>query len=117
MNIFARYFGFHLIEHFPCSFDCKATVQLGDRLLGGLQHYELHYAHELARMLAAPILHAGADGVYMFPGGEWEESGAFRYSSMLASLPHSDLSRRLSGLTVVDDPAARGRWMTFPEAA
>ena len=118
MNLFARYFGFHLTEHFPCGFGCQATVQLGDRLLHGLRQYEPQYARELAGMLSAPVLYAGREGAYLFPDGKWEAAGsALHYSRVLASMPDSNLTKRVAANVSLPGTAEYGRFLRFPVAA
>lgn len=116
MNIFARYFGFHLTEHFPCSFGCEATARLGERLLNGLRRYEPAFAAELARMLSAPVLYAGKEGTYLFPDAAWRD-GALRFSRVLSSVSDSTVLRRLADCEVLPHTADCGTLMRFPAAA
>jgi hypothetical protein len=118
MNLFARYFGFHLTEHFPCGFDCQPTARLGDRLLEGLHHYEPQYAGELAGMLSAPVLYAGQEGAYIFPDGTWGSAGAvLHYSRVLSSIPESTLTKLLAANRTLPAKGEYGRLMRFPAAA
>jgi hypothetical protein len=118
MNVFARYFGFHLTEHFPCGFNCQATVRIGDRLLKGLHHYEPQYAAELARMLSAPVLYVGAEGTYMFPDARWESAGTvLHYSRVLSTIPESALMTLLNTNRTLPAKTEYGRVMRFPAAA
>jgi hypothetical protein len=118
MNLFARYFGFHLTEHFPCGFECEATVNLGERLLRGLRSYESQYARELVGMLSAPVLYAGQNGAFLFPDGRWEAAGAaLHYSRVLASMPESILTKRLASNGTLPGTGEFGRLLRFPAAA
>jgi hypothetical protein len=98
MNLFARYFGYHLLEHFPCTFECSATRRLGNRLAQSLAVLEPEYFAELQEALAAPVIYAADQGTFLLRGASWEErSNLLNYSSrtLLASNRKSALYRQL----------------------
>lgn len=68
-NIFARYFGWEIIQHFPCRWDCPATATLSQRYFSVLTHYWPADARETLRHLTSPLLVIPNHGYVLFPGG------------------------------------------------
>jgi hypothetical protein len=93
MNIFARHFGYHLIEHFPCRFSCSETTRLAARLVDGLAFFEPDTARELTRALAAPAYRHRAGETFLFPDGRFDARGTLTYQQVWASDPGSAISR------------------------
>lgn len=69
LNIFARYFGFELIQHFPCRFDCAATAAMARAQLALMAAHDEPRARQLARHLRAPTFVSDDGTVALFPGG------------------------------------------------
>ncbi|MDH4078900.1 MAG: hypothetical protein OEU68_03700 [Nitrospira sp.] len=76
-NIFARYFGWEIIQHFPCRFDCPATTMLAHRYASVLLQYWPHDTQEILRHLSCPLLVTADHGCGLFPGGRvtYESAG------------------------------------------
>lgn len=70
VNIFARYFGWEIIQHFPCSWDCAATASLARRYLSILSHYWPEDMRQIHRYLSSPLLVTASHGYGLFPGGK-----------------------------------------------
>ena len=68
-NIFSRYFGWEIIQHFPCRLDCPATTNLARRYFAVLTHYWPAEAQEILRNLASPLLVIPNHGYSLFRGG------------------------------------------------
>jgi hypothetical protein len=68
-NIFARYFGWEVIQHFPCSWDCAATASLARRYFSILSHYWPRDMQEISEYLSSPLLVTASHGYVLFPGG------------------------------------------------
>jgi hypothetical protein len=68
VNIFARYLGAALIEHFPCSLLCAASRTLADRYDRLLQAYEPRHREWVRDRLIAPTLYS-QKGVAVFREG------------------------------------------------
>lgn len=68
-NVFARYLGFELIQHFPCRPDCDATLRLARRNLAALRAFAPEIVEQAVRVLGAPVAFARNGGVAVFPGG------------------------------------------------
>lgn len=111
MNLFARYFGFALTEHFPCSFSCAATATQGEQLAVDLMSYEPAHAAELIDALASPVLVHPDHGIVLFRGARWRDDERFGFETALATAPRSATVQRLvqAGEASVHEP---GRWWT-----
>lgn len=100
-NVFARYFGYRLLFHFPCNFRCPATYAGALWHLNSLRVHEPAYAQELSKVLAAAVVHAGAQGVFLFPGAtvESQPDGSRRFfcqpATMFATVSTSNLAQAL----------------------
>jgi hypothetical protein len=68
-NIFARYFGREILQHFPCQWHCSGTVAMARRHLAALEHYWPADALEIRTCLASPMLAAPGHGYALFHGG------------------------------------------------
>lgn len=68
-NIFARYFGAEIVQHFPCRLDCRNTAALARRNLAAWSAFEPSRAAEVRELLSSPVIYAPEDGVALFPGG------------------------------------------------
>jgi hypothetical protein len=69
-NIFARYFGWEAIQHFPCSWDCAATASLARRYFSILSHYWPRDMQQIWGYLSSPLLVTVSHGYALFPGGK-----------------------------------------------
>ena len=70
VNIFARYFGWEIIQHFPCHWDCAATAALAQRYFSILSRYWPAEMRKTLQYLAAPLLVTPNHGYSLFPGGQ-----------------------------------------------
>lgn len=68
-NIFARYFGWEIIQHFPCQWDCPATAILARRYFAVLARYWPADAQEIREYLTSPLLVIPNHGYSLFRGG------------------------------------------------
>jgi len=73
VNIFARYFGWEIIQHFPCSWDCEATAATARRYFSVLSRYWPGEAEALMQHLSAPLLIMPGRGYALFPDGRITE--------------------------------------------
>lgn len=69
VNVFARYFGWEITQHFPCRWDCPATTALARRYFSVLSHYWPIEMRKTLQHLAAPLLVIPNHGYGLFPGG------------------------------------------------
>lgn len=74
-NNLARYLGWELIQHFPCRYDCEATLELGRIHQRVLAAHEPQYAAELEQVLSWPVLYTEKNGVALLPGARVEAHG------------------------------------------
>jgi hypothetical protein len=75
-NIFARYFGCEVIQHFPCRLDCPQSVALARRSMAAWSAFEAARAAEALRRLGSPVLFTRKGQVALFPGARVQASGA-----------------------------------------
>lgn len=103
LNVFGRYFGASLIEHFPCTFRCEASLAIARRHEAGLRLFAAEQAEAIQAVLDAPVLYTERHGVFSFPGGrleQHEDTQALSYApermrSTVSGTPlHEALSRR-----------------------
>jgi hypothetical protein len=100
-NVFARHFGYHIIEHFPCNFECPETARLGADLLAGLEFFEPQTARDLVRVLAAPVYRHHAGETFLFPDGRLDARGILTYHELWASDPTSPVSQNVAAATTL----------------
>jgi hypothetical protein len=74
-NIFARYFGCEVIQHFPCRLDCPKSVVLARRNMSGWSTFEPTGAAEARHLLGSPVLFTRKGEVALFPGARIQASG------------------------------------------
>lgn len=67
LNILVRYMGVELLQHFPCTFDCSASLELGRAHQGALQQIEPSSVARIESLLASLVVYAGARGVVILP--------------------------------------------------
>jgi hypothetical protein len=70
INTLGRYFGLCPIQHFPCTFTCKASIELAEKTLCCLRKCEPDVLPRLEELMRAPALYTANSGVFVFPGGE-----------------------------------------------
>ncbi len=66
-NIFARYFGCEIIQHFPCRLDCPESIVLARRNMAAWSAFQTAAAAEARRRLSSPVLFTRAGEVAVFP--------------------------------------------------
>jgi hypothetical protein len=67
-NIFGRYFGWEIIQHFPCRWDCQETANMARRFFSVLSCYWPDDATETLRYLTSQLLVIPNHGYCLFPG-------------------------------------------------
>lgn len=81
-NILGRYFGFELIQHFPCRLDCPATISLAQRFERALCQWFPEELALLEKHLTGLVVFTEYDGVYHFPDGvlhTWGDEMSLQY--------------------------------------
>ena len=100
-NVFGRYFGLEVTQHFPCNWNCEATVQLARRNATILNTFWPEETKSLER-LSAPVLYTESSGVFLFPGNRVEEhegrvTMAFDPSVIISTDANGELMKLLAG--------------------
>ncbi len=113
-NVFGRYFGHELIQHFPCRFECQATARLARRNLMALREVAPQQAAEAIEMLRSPVLFTLTQGVALFPGAVVEPQGqALRFDPerVLCSLSGGELGRRVAEANGLIEGRVPAAWL------
>jgi hypothetical protein len=63
LNIFGRYFGYELIQHFPCSFDCLESRQLAAKTEQVLAQFEPEWMDKIRNTLQSPVFFTHNTGI------------------------------------------------------
>lgn len=64
-NIAIRYFDVALLNHFPCSLNCKKSIKIAKQNLGVLQKYDPNLAKQFVELLKLPCIYTEKQGVHM----------------------------------------------------
>ncbi len=96
-NVFGRYFGLDVTQHFPCDWNCAATVQLARRNLRVLKTFWPEETRVLER-LSVPVLYTEQAGVFLFPGSRAEQDNghtkmAFDPAAIVSTEPDGELMK------------------------
>jgi hypothetical protein len=65
LNNVARYFGFKLIQHFPCRYSCAASLGLGRQYLQAVEIESPDWAAETRARLLCPVVYSILEGVVL----------------------------------------------------
>ncbi len=64
-NICGRYFDYTLLNHFPCSFNCKESVSLAKKYLNIIMKYDEDLAFQILDVLGSAIVYHEFAGVFL----------------------------------------------------
>jgi hypothetical protein len=64
-NIIARYFDYTLLNHFPCSFDCQASIDLANKHLNIIRKTDLSLAIEIENRLKCATIYTETEGIHL----------------------------------------------------
>ncbi len=114
-NVFARYFGAALIQHFPCRFQCSASAATAARAAWALEQFEPEQFAAFRDLLQAPLVYTEKQGVALLRGGQLRQLGGeleldYAAESLLSTEPASPLAQALSQASVVRWSAGQGRF-------
>jgi hypothetical protein len=98
-NIFGRYRGVEVVQHFPCTWDCPATGRLARRNRKVLETYGT--TSDQFSILASPVLYTARDGVVLFPGAKTDEKDgeatlSFDGAAVFATHPAGNVAKQLA---------------------
>lgn len=72
-NIAIRYFGIQLLSHFPCSFDCKKSIEIAKTYLNCVKKYDSELANFLIQHLSSFVVYTQNKGVFYSPNYKMTE--------------------------------------------
>lgn len=88
VNILSRYFGFELIQHFPCKFDCSNTIRLAKKYSVSLSQVEPNYVQTLSKKMKGLALYGYSEGVFLLrdiQGSPYSASWTYDPGSVVGS--------------------------------
>lgn len=100
-NVFARYFGVALIQHFPCQFQCQYSAAIAARAAWALEQYEPEQFATFRSLLQSPLLYTEEQGIVLLRGGRVRERGEelemdYSAENLLSTEPTSPLVQALN---------------------
>ncbi|WP_018634231.1 hypothetical protein [Neomegalonema perideroedes] len=108
LNLFARYFGAEILSHFPCRFDCAASLTQARRLEAGIRLIDPDLAARTQSLMRGLVLYSETGGVALAPGGGFRASGLEAPQGWLCSDPQGPLGRALAS-GAAPEPLPEGR--------
>jgi hypothetical protein len=69
-NVLGRYFNRCLLQHFPCTFGCRPSIELAELTLRHLNIKEPVLANSIKRLMCAPVIYTEQAGIFSFPQAE-----------------------------------------------
>lgn len=73
LNVFGRYFGFEIIAHFPCRFDCGASLRNSYSVLRALKLAEPNTLAAIEHALRGVVVYTPTTGVCLLPAAKQVE--------------------------------------------
>ncbi len=64
-NIAARHFDLTLLNHFPCSFNCEASIELAKKHLEIIKKHNKQTAETIKDVLKAAVLYTETNGIFL----------------------------------------------------
>lgn len=104
-NYVAQYFGFSLLSHFPCSFNCKNSARLARRYYNLLSKYSKSWANKFLNTQKSAILFTEYRGIFLIRKFRYKDGILMYHSSSLEATLKNKLYQFLSKadtLRVVD---------------
>lgn len=74
-NIASRHFDVTLLNHFPCSFNCEASVELAKRYLDVVKKHDKESAEVMEGMLKGGVVYTETQGVFLLRYPELDHNG------------------------------------------
>ncbi|MBW2975644.1 hypothetical protein KY366_08040 [Candidatus Woesearchaeota archaeon] len=83
-NIAARHFDLALLNHFPCSFSCKHSIELAKRHLEVIEKHDKEAADIIKGMLKGAVVYTETNGVFLLRYPELEHNRLY-YKGVMGS--------------------------------
>lgn len=88
LNVLPRYFDVTLLSHFPCSFDCQASLQLAIRYLETIRKNSYGLAEYVLNTLRKPVILTEQDGVHLL-FHEQQEGNFLRFGEVASTVTNN----------------------------
>ena len=100
LNIAARHFDLALLSHFPCSFNCKDSIQIAKRYLETVGKHDKQAAEIIEGMLKGAVIYTETNGVFLLRYSKLENNRLY-YKGIMGS-KNNQLYERLNNAEHVD---------------
>jgi hypothetical protein len=102
-NNLLRFFGITLISHFPCSFNCEKSVEMGEIFLNCVEYENKDVAAFLRRHLSSVVMSHVGSGVHVFSGAALNND-VVSYSNVWLTSPNQvhDLLKQCNRIEIID---------------
>ncbi|GAB2695123.1 hypothetical protein [Kitasatospora kifunensis] len=84
-NYLAQYFGHSLIHHFPCTWNCRASVERAEDSLGLISEISPSWADLTRRMSTGTVFHSGREGVHIIRGWTVSSGSPYRADQVVST--------------------------------
>jgi hypothetical protein len=84
-NYLSQYFGHSLIHHYPCRWDCEASLDRAGESLALMDKVSPAWAAHTRDMLTGTVFHAGREGVHMIQGFVASRGGTYRADQVVST--------------------------------
>lgn len=87
LNISLQFFDWRIISHYPCHFNCPASVEQAERMLKAIERHDEELAEKIRLHLRTLVLYDDETGVHVFEG-VGKRGNEYRYKSVLLTSPN-----------------------------
>ncbi|MBI4738155.1 DUF483 domain-containing protein [Candidatus Woesearchaeota archaeon] len=82
LNISLQFFDWRIISHYPCHFNCPASIDQAQRMLKAIAKYNKDLVTEIEQHMRSLVLYTNETGVHVFEGAK-KKGNNFYYKSVL----------------------------------
>ena len=83
-NIAIRHMDISLLSHFPCSFNCEKSAEIGKRNLNVIQKISPQVSEIFEKMLKCPVIYTEDEGIFILQNAKLSEN-KIGYGTFIAS--------------------------------
>jgi len=97
-NNLLRYFGIHLISHFPCNYHCRPSIEIGMENYRGLLASQPDYMKQVKKSLQTTVLYSDTQGVFILKEAYWDSDHSIKYrtENILSTIKENKIFRILT---------------------
>lgn len=109
-----EFYRWHIVTHEPCSYDCPASIELGQEYLRILKGYDPDFVENIQILLAKPALWIDPGNCLVFDGQK--EGNIMTYQKLDQQLSYVLETKYLDHALAADQIKAEGREVAFLRA-